>query len=91
MDVQDANQLVQQVLEDKMFSGDVMLYGSSYGGFVAAKMAAVFPDRYQVVVAESPMLDLSAMTYLPRFVLTLLGENADAGWTADLKAEAFER
>ncbi len=96
MEVLDCHQAIQATLEARKseLSGDVVLFGESYGGFIAAWLAAKYPSSYKVVVLSNPLVDLSSVADMNQFLFWLLGaKNFTQGALADEKMleDAYER
>ncbi|XP_059080584.1 acylamino-acid-releasing enzyme-like isoform X2 [Tigriopus californicus] len=94
MGVEDVHQAVEDALQSRPeLNGKVALCGHSYGSFISAHLAAKYPHRYNVVVAKSPLFDLSELRNAPRYVKELLGLNATMPIVLDkdMIATAFAR
>lgn len=94
MAVEDVHQAVEDALQSRPeLNGKVALCGHSYGSLISAHLAAKYPHRYNVVVAKSPLFDLSELRNAPRYVKGLLGLNATMPIVLDkdMIAEAFAR
>jgi pimeloyl-ACP methyl ester carboxylesterase len=74
MEVSDCHQAIQATLNSNSdLSGDVVLVGESYGGFIAAILAAKYPAWYRVTILKNPLVDLSAMADQNQLLFWLLG------------------
>ena len=75
--VGDVHQAVQDFLLSRPeLSGDnVTLMGVSYGGFIAATLAAKHPEKYDSLVLVDPFLNLLTYAQVDDYVHGLLGLN----------------
>lgn len=57
MAVSDTHQAIRQVINwTPKLSGNVVLLGNSYGGFIATHLASNFPSMYPVVILQNPLV-----------------------------------
>lgn len=76
MGVEDTHQAIHQVLaRHPELSGQVVVYGSSFGGHLATQLATKDPDVYKVLALENPLVDFSVARSAAKYVTALLGRN----------------
>ena len=95
MDVADCHQAISEMLlryGQYIDDTKIAISGASYGGFIGSKLALEHPDKYDVIVLQNPLLDLSAV-FGSGYVENLLGQNFTSKdvETPEEKADAWER
>ena len=77
MAVEDTHQAIRTTVNDnKELSGEIVLLGLSYGGFISTHLAAKYPSMYQNVILVNPLVDTGASGwFVDLYLESLFGRN----------------